>query len=531
MNTHENINELLVGFVLEELSEEQRTAVKTHLAECQQCSSELRRLEVLLECTGRMEKLRADENICESAKEALFASIGSEEMKEPTPGLNISPAFIWRTIMKSRISKLATAVVIIIAIMIGINYFGGSIDGTSKVYAMSDVPELFQSAKTIHMKGRMYFPSLNPGKEQASVEVEYWLDKENGRWRLTYPGYSSDSESIKIHLSENVSDGEYEMRVNHTEKLVSFSKLSAFQRRLFAHKNVYTYLELLYVNFELFDYTKIGDEIIDGEFFQIWQGLREDSLGTKMKLKSWLSPTTGNFARIKSWAWTKDEDWEKRMEIDSVERDIEVPDNVFVTEAPVGYALENSKETATVRELINASVGTESVTLNCHILFAMSDGSVIVGWSSEDRQSDASQEVLFEGLQMGGQLPKVATEVYAIKTSDREQEITYRGYHLAHTKKKGKFYEWSIYVADKQVSPSKVLGYSLVHRYNPENRVIKAKISISTTATLIIDNAEDFDTFVLGSMAELSDDGRVPEELSYENVLQLAQQIRNSLSE
>jgi len=471
-----------------------------------------------------------------SASDELDERIHSEISKalaesEKTKSAKDEPK-IWGIIMKSRITKLAAAAVIIVAVLVGIHHFGGSIDGTSKVYAMSNVPELFQSAKTIHMKGRMYFPSLNPGKEQASVEVEYWLDIENGRWRLTHPGYSSGPDGIiKIHLSENISDGEYEMCVNHTEKLVSFSKLSVFQRRLFAHKNVYTLLELLYVNFELFDYTKIGDEIINGEFFQIWQGLREDSLGTKMRLKSWLSPTTGEFARIKSWAWTKDEDWEKGMEIDLVERDIEVPDNVFVTEAPVGYALENSKETATVRELINASVGTESVSLNCHVLFAMSDGSVIVGWSSEDRQSDASQEVLFEGLQMGGQLPKVATEVYAIKTSDREQEITYRGYHLAHTKKKDKFYEWSIYVADRQVSPSKVLGYSLVHRYNPENRVIKAKISISTTATLIIDNAEDFNTFVLGAMAELSDDGQVPEELSYENVLQLAQQTRNSLSE
>ena len=471
-----------------------------------------------------------------SASDELDERIHSEISKalaesEKTKSAKDEPK-IWGIIMKSRITKLAAAAVIIVAVLVGIHHFGGSIDGTSKVYAMSNVPELFQSAKTIHMKGRMYFPSLNPGKEQASVEVEYWLDIENGRWRLTHPGYSSGPDGIiKIHLSENISDGEYEMCVNHTEKLVSFSKLSVFQRRLFAHKNVYTLLELLYVNFELFDYTKIGDEIINGEFFQIWQGLREDSLGTKMRLKSWLSPTTGEFARIKSWAWTKDEDWEKGMEIDLVERDIEVPDNVFVTEAPVGYALENSKETATVRELINASVGTESVSLNCHVLFAMSDGSVIVGWSSEDSQSDASQEVLFEGLQMGGQLPKVATEVYAIKTSDREQEITYRGYHLAHTKKKDKFYEWSIYVADRQVSPSKVLGYSLVHRYNPENRVIKAKISISTTATLIIDNAEDFNTFVLGAMAELSDDGQVPEELSYENVLQLAQQTRNSLSE
>ncbi|MFH1616129.1 MAG: hypothetical protein ABIG61_13715 [Planctomycetota bacterium] len=42
---------------------------------------------------------------------------------------------IWRTIMKSRITKLAAAAVIIIAILIGINQFGGSIGGGSVVWA------------------------------------------------------------------------------------------------------------------------------------------------------------------------------------------------------------------------------------------------------------------------------------------------------------------------------------------------------------------------------------------------------------
>lgn len=49
MNTHEKINELLAGFVLGELSEQQESEVKMHLAECGQCRTELKRLEALLE--------------------------------------------------------------------------------------------------------------------------------------------------------------------------------------------------------------------------------------------------------------------------------------------------------------------------------------------------------------------------------------------------------------------------------------------------------------------------------------------------
>ncbi len=42
---------------------------------------------------------------------------------------------IWRTIMKSKMTKLAVAAAIIIAGLIGINHFGGSIDGTNLSFA------------------------------------------------------------------------------------------------------------------------------------------------------------------------------------------------------------------------------------------------------------------------------------------------------------------------------------------------------------------------------------------------------------
>jgi len=75
MGKHEQINRLLVDYVLGELSQEQLSEIKTHLTECQRCSGEVKRLEALLECTGQMSELSVDEQMCESAKKALFATI------------------------------------------------------------------------------------------------------------------------------------------------------------------------------------------------------------------------------------------------------------------------------------------------------------------------------------------------------------------------------------------------------------------------------------------------------------------------
>ena len=42
---------------------------------------------------------------------------------------------IWRIIMKTKITKFATAAVIIIGVIIGINHFGVRIDGSSVAWA------------------------------------------------------------------------------------------------------------------------------------------------------------------------------------------------------------------------------------------------------------------------------------------------------------------------------------------------------------------------------------------------------------
>jgi hypothetical protein len=66
------------------------------------------------------------------------------DKSEKTQSVSSEPN-IWRIIMKSKITKLATAAVIIIAVLISISQFGGSIDGASQVFAsmleeMQEVP-------------------------------------------------------------------------------------------------------------------------------------------------------------------------------------------------------------------------------------------------------------------------------------------------------------------------------------------------------------------------------------------------------
>ena len=157
----------------------------------------------------------------------------------------------------------------------------------------------------------------------------------------------------------------------------------------------------------------------------------------------------------------------------------------------------------------------------------MADGSVIVCWNSNDEKSDISQAELFKDLKAGGQLPKLPAEIYALKSSDLKN-ITYNGYHLAYTQKNGKFYEWSIYVPDEKPVTGKISGYQLLHRYNPESRIVRAKIGLSMAAELTIENAEDFDILVRGAMADLSDNGTLPENLTYDYILQLVNNIRKS---
>jgi hypothetical protein len=73
---------------------------------------------------------------------------------------------LWRIIMKSRITKIATAAIIVIGVLIAINHLGGSIDGVS--VALGDVQQAFVEQSWVHLK-------YDNGRER-------WYDLQNGRY-------------------------------------------------------------------------------------------------------------------------------------------------------------------------------------------------------------------------------------------------------------------------------------------------------------------------------------------------------------
>ena len=110
------------------------------------------------------------------AERDSFAKLLDQQskMKKTKPG-PVRPN-IWRIIIKSRITKFAAAAVIIVAVMIGINQFGGLIDGASVAWA--DITEKVNQIHTYTYKLHATFTAGPKGPRK--MESEAYFSSEHG---------------------------------------------------------------------------------------------------------------------------------------------------------------------------------------------------------------------------------------------------------------------------------------------------------------------------------------------------------------
>ncbi|MBW8035929.1 MAG: hypothetical protein FVQ79_09935 [Planctomycetes bacterium] len=138
MKKHDEILELLAGFVLGELPQEQAGDVRKHLAGCDKCTVEVKRLRAVLDCAEQMKNKTVDETVFISAREKLIARVESGKGETLT---NSKVRRRW--IMQSKVAKWAVAAVIIVGVFVGFTMFGG----TSSV-AWAQVAERVEQVKT-----------------------------------------------------------------------------------------------------------------------------------------------------------------------------------------------------------------------------------------------------------------------------------------------------------------------------------------------------------------------------------------------
>jgi len=181
MSTHEQIKDLLTDYVLRELPEQKSYEVKQHLADCQQCRDELKKLEAVLECADSMSKLSVDEQMCESAKESLFAAVTDEEQQEPTSRPTIRLDLIWRKIMKSSTARIAAAAVIIIAVLTGLPFLGDK--GTGIVLA--DVLKKVEQVRAFMYRTKMTTTGNPITGMSSEQEIAVTVSNEYGmKWEV-----------------------------------------------------------------------------------------------------------------------------------------------------------------------------------------------------------------------------------------------------------------------------------------------------------------------------------------------------------
>jgi len=482
--------------------------------------------------------------------------------------------------MRRRILSISIAAAVAAAVILAVGLWpeggeNGRTGGSGRVYALSDIPGLLRSAKVLHLHEWFYVPNATegpPGVQRRKIEADYWLDTVGGRWHLWYTdrGLSDgvppteEQKDMTYRFLQQVSDGEFAMDLWHdapvfrddpsVAKKGEFSRLTPFMRVL-KIRDYYPWVTAFADRFrnakDLGRFSKVGQENLEGTDFEIWESEYDVPRWDKAEQKSvydgvnrgrtrvWLSPVSGAVGRLEHWhkGPTTNGLWEINGVTDKVERDVEPPSGVFDTVPPPEFVMQNTKETARLASLSEECdvLGFGDLEVRLHILFTLNDGSILFGWSSRDKKSAESQAPLFADLFPGGPLPKLPIEIQALVPENPDCDLVYTGRHLAWTQKDDRFYEWGLYVPQRELrSPQERCARWFDFRYavNSDNPTAANREPlghpVSGPSVYVVGDPAEFNELVLGAMADLSDGG-VPEDVTFENVTALCGQIRASL--
>ena len=417
-----------------------------------------------------------------------------------------------------------------------------------KAYAMSDVPQLLRGAKTVHLRSWYYQQTTPSGdRDRVKLTAEAWFDLDRGRYRKIVPSVADGEGAGSVKQQVVVCDGRVVMTVDHADKSVSYEKLTPFQARYQTRAGVEQFLRRIGHAFgpgqgDL--QTKVAQETIEGKQYDVYVGEMTRG-GAGIRFRTWFAPATGDIGRLIVWTRQAKGDWLEYMGLDSVERDVPLPRGAFGIEPPAGYTRRNTPETAPVRTLKPSGAQLGQLRLATFPSFVMPDGSVIVCWYSEDLTAGPPRPEVFRSLKPGGPLPELPIVIRGLEpitvgklldymagivaaTGPAVKPPQYVGRHLATTTKGGRVHEWSLYVPVSAAPPRDAIStYRCVHEFTPRDRRVGGTIHVALDMLMPV-GAEDFDPFVRGQMAELSDTG-APKDVTFESVVKLSKTIRATL--
>jgi len=309
----------------------------------------------------RFFKNAAIETNPEMDKTVLDKVLGACEKTVDTESLPERSA--WRIIMKSPITKLAVAAVIIVAIMIGISQFGGPIDGASVAWA--DVIEKLEndikSTNTIHVLLTLFttVPKLSENGEVKSVEPyiikgECWLRRNPFAGKSVLEGEQTNYFTEKKWVGLDHHGKKWFEQSIPKEKAGMYGMFDALVTGDFkTHQRI--------PGFSISDGQVVGSEIIVGEKATIYEFIGTPSEEKKeeghppIHFKCWIRDSDHRTVRMQMH-YGKPDKFSTNYEL--IEYDVTIPPGTLDVKIPEGYT-----KHLTVEERIRATVPTNVIEL------------------------------------------------------------------------------------------------------------------------------------------------------------------------
>jgi outer membrane lipoprotein-sorting protein len=185
------IKEKLVQYIEGLLPDEEKAFIDNHISECAECHNELN---AMMEIHDRL-VFSGRQNQSADLENKIFNRIICEQNKILRKTLRLHPWLEnWRSIMKSRITRLSAATAVVFAVIISISIFYKSEPTATAQDILSDAVKAASGLNSVHMKARM---RTEPGDNFASIDlnnnfapIEMWkkVDQEGKlRWRVEKP--------------------------------------------------------------------------------------------------------------------------------------------------------------------------------------------------------------------------------------------------------------------------------------------------------------------------------------------------------
>jgi outer membrane lipoprotein-sorting protein len=241
---------------------------------------------------------------------------------------------IWSIIMKSRITKIAAAAVIVVVLVLGINYLDTPVDGASKVYAAAmDKVKQARTFSCISIFEVTYEDNGERGKYILKQKLMFKEPYRERREKLTsapaWPQYKGEvtishygkRQRLEFRPSDKTAkfhDMSYDYDIDDKTGELKLTQLSTRLRdRL---------LELTAGAVE-----DLGKDVLDGRLVRILQSRRDKRITTV-----WVNPKTGYPVQIEhKWA----DQSRSPVMYTSIQIDTELDDSLFSLEPPAGYTL------------------------------------------------------------------------------------------------------------------------------------------------------------------------------------------------